>query len=272
MLQTPLEVGNARAPRRPNHLYGERVQLLDDAWTRTALARLASPDCSSTELTWLVRALYQRLLFRALEDALPRQSVSMVSRMAEQHPEAGVWEESVIDPEVRIVIVDVIRGGILPSQVAFELLAGLLPPSAVRLDHLNLSRVTDAQGCVAGADLSGSKIGGSVEGALLLIPDPMGATGSTLIRVLEHYLEHHGCPSRVIALPLICTAEFLAAVLPACEQLSVVTGRVDRGLSDRDVLESLPGTHWERERGLDEHDYIVPGAGGIGELLSQSWC
>ena len=32
------------------------------------------------------------------------------------------------------------------------------------------------------------------------------------------------------------------------------------------------GTHWERERGLNEQGYIVPGAGGMGEVLNNSWC
>ncbi|MFT4540043.1 MAG: uracil phosphoribosyltransferase [Planctomycetota bacterium] len=255
-----------------NHHYGERVHLLEDPWTRTALARLSSPGTGTAEMIPLVRALYHRLLFRALEDGLPSCVGQATSRMAELHPEGGVWNETLIDPSVRLVIVDVIRGGIVPAQVCFELLAALLPPESVRLDHLNMARVADASGTVIGADLSGSKIGGPVEGATLLFPDPMGATGSTMLTALEHYIEHHGRPSRVIAMPMICTPEFLRALLPRFDELRVVTGRIDRGLSDKDVLDSLPGAHWDRERGLDDRCYIVPGAGGVGELLNQSWC
>ena len=47
--------------------------------------------------------------------------------------------------------------------------------------------------------------------------------------------------------------------------------RVDRGLSPPDVLATVPGTRWDEERGLDDHQYIVPGAGGIGEILNNAW-
>ncbi|MHC4920822.1 MAG: hypothetical protein ACYTKC_14685 [Planctomycetota bacterium] len=48
-------------------------------------------------------------------------------------------------------------------------------------------------------------------------------------------------------------------------------GRLDRGLSPEEVLKTVPGTHPDRERGLNDLQYIVPGAGGIGELLTNSW-
>jgi hypothetical protein len=37
------------------------------------------------------------------------------------------------------------------------------------------------------------------------------------------------------------------------------------------VLATVPGTHWAEEKGLDEHQYIVPGAGGVGEILNNAW-
>jgi len=36
-------------------------------------------------------------------------------------------------------------------------------------------------------------------------------------------------------------------------------------------LATPPGTHPALERGLTESHYIVPGAGGLGELLTNSW-
>ena len=97
-------------------------------------------------------------------------------------------------------------------------------------------------------------------------------TGSTILGVLDQYREHFGEPARVIALPMIATPEYLKAVLDNSERTVVYTLRVDRGLSDPEVLASVPGTHWDRERGLDETAYIVPGAGGMGEVLNNSWC
>jgi uracil phosphoribosyltransferase len=37
------------------------------------------------------------------------------------------------------------------------------------------------------------------------------------------------------------------------------------------VLSTVPGTFWDEERGLDERHYIVPGAGGVGEILNNAW-
>jgi uracil phosphoribosyltransferase len=42
-------------------------------------------------------------------------------------------------------------------------------------------------------------------------------------------------------------------------------------LSPADVLQTVPGTRWAEERGLTDHQYIVPGAGGLGEVLNNSW-
>ena len=46
--------------------------------------------------------------------------------------------------------------------------------------------------------------------------------------------------------------------------------RLDRGLSSREVLQTIPGSDWDNERGLTDIHYIVPGAGGVGELLNNS--
>jgi uracil phosphoribosyltransferase len=202
---------------------------------------------------------------------LPRRDAEVASRMAVQHPERGVYRGPLFDPGVNVVVVDVIRAGIVPSQVCFELLTALLTTENVRLDHLTMARMSDADGNVTGVDLSGSKIGGPVDGAVLILPDPMGATGKTTERVLRHYHESFGRPSKVIALPMIATPEYLRAVLEF-DDLVVYTARLDRGMSDPDVLGTVPGAHWDRERGLDEKSYIVPGAGGMGEVINNSWC
>ena len=47
--------------------------------------------------------------------------------------------------------------------------------------------------------------------------------------------------------------------------------RLDRGLSPPDVLETGLGERWDEERGLNDHQYIVPGGGGFGELMNNSW-
>jgi uracil phosphoribosyltransferase len=253
------------------HRYGERVHILDNVYLLSALARIGSPGVAHRDLMALLRSVYQTLLMTACGRELPRRHAEVASRMAAQHPARGVYRGPLFDPAVNVVVVDVIRAGIVPSQVCFELLTALLTTENVRLDHLTMARKSDEHGNVVGVDLSGSKIGGPVDGAVLLLPDPMGATGKTTERVLRHYHESFGRPSKVIALPMIATPEYLRTVLEF-DELVVYTARLDRGMSDPADLEGVPGTHWERERGLDEKSYIVPGAGGMGEVINNSWC
>jgi uracil phosphoribosyltransferase len=53
--------------------------------------------------------------------------------------------------------------------------------------------------------------------------------------------------------------------------VQLYAGRLDRGLSTPRALASVPGAHPGEERGLTDVQYIVPGAGGMGELLTNSW-
>jgi uracil phosphoribosyltransferase len=254
------------------HRYGSRVHILDNLFLLTSLARLGSTNVQHPELTGTLRRIYQVMLATVAGHELPRLRAEVPTRMSELHPREGVYRGDVLDPATRIVIVDIIRAGIVPSQVCFEMLTSVLPPENVRLDHLNMARIADEQGHVVGVDLSGSKIGGGVAGAVLLLPDPMGATGSTTIRAVNHYRERHGDPARIIAMPMMATPEYLRAVLDAFEDVVVYTARLDRGMSPPDVLACVPGERWSEEKGLNSKGYIVPGAGGMGEVLNNSWC
>lgn len=269
--------GSFEAPaQRPGweleHRYGPRVHILDNVYLLSALARIGSPEVAHRDLMALLRSVYQTLLMTACGRELPRVEAGVPTRMAASHPERGVYRGPVFDPEVEIVVVDIIRAGIVPSQVCFELLTAVHPEHRLRLDHLTMARRSDAEGHVVGVDLSGSKIGGRVDGAYLILPDPMGATGATTIRALRHYEECFGKPEKIVAVPMIATPEYLRAVLEEFEDLVVYTARLDRGMSDPDVLATVPGTHWDREKGLDAKCYIVPGAGGMGEVINNSWC
>jgi len=53
---------------------------------------------------------------------------------------------------------------------------------------------------------------------------------------------------------------------------SVYALRVDRGASSPSALASIPGTLWDEESGLTDNQYIIPGAGGLGELMNNSYC
>lgn len=253
------------------HLYGPGVHVLDCPWTNGALARLARPDCTYTELVAAVRATTVRLLTEALARELPTAEAAVTTRMAEKHGERGTWRGRTLARDTDIVVLDVIRGGMLPAQACFEHLALSLPIERIRLAHLSMERIAGADGRVERVELNGAKLHGSLEEACLIVPDPMGATGSTLRRALEYVREHHGAPARTLALPLIATPEFIRSATSLGPDVRIYAGRLDRGTSPPEVLAQVPGTSPDRESGLDGDDYIVPGAGGLGELLSNSW-
>ncbi len=184
----------------------------------------------------------------------------------------GRYRGEVIDPATRIVTISIARAGTLPAQICYDLLNRLLDPDGQRQDFLVLQRDTDSKGKVTGAGVYGAKVGGSIAGRILVLPDPMAATGSSVLSALDYYERHDlGRPAKVITVHLIVTPEYIRRVRGARPDVEIYSIRLDRGLSDEQVLATAPGTHWEREVGLDERQYIVPGGGGFGEILNNSY-
>jgi uracil phosphoribosyltransferase len=258
-------------PPEIEHCYGPNVHLLDDPLAWTLLARLCARDTQQPEVGRLVRFLYERLAHVVVAAEFPRARLDVPTRMVTSSPQAVVRSAG-IAPQTRVVTVGIARAGTMPSQVVYDLLNELLDPSGVRQDHLFMSRATDASGHVTGSTWHDAKIGRDVDGRVILFPDPMGATGTSLVSALDHYKKRlDGAPSRCIAMHLIVTPEYLRNVLGAHPETVVYAMRLDRGLSAADVLVTVPGSRWDEERGLDEHQYIVPGAGGVGEILNNAW-
>jgi uracil phosphoribosyltransferase len=258
-------------PPEIEHRYGPNVHLLDDPLAWTLLARLCARDTKQPEVGRLVRFLYEKLAHAVVAAELPRARVDTPTRMVTSSPQAVVRSIG-IATQTRIVTVGIARAGTMPSQVVYDLLNDLVDPEFVRQDHLFMSRATDAQGRVTGATWHDAKIGRDVDGRIVLFPDPMGATGSSLVSAMEHYKTRlEGKPGACVAMHLIVTPEYLRNVLKAHPDTRIYALRVDRGLSPEDVLSTVPGTRWDDERGLDDHQYIVPGAGGVGEILNNAW-
>jgi uracil phosphoribosyltransferase len=244
---------------------------LDDPVAWTLLARFCAPETLQPEVGRLLRVLYGWLAHAVIAAELPRSRIDVPTRMVTSSPEAVVRSMG-ISTQTRVVTVGIARAGTLPSQVVYELLNELVDPTFVRQDHLFMSRSTDPQGRVVGATWHDAKVGRDIDGRLVLFPDPMGATGTSLVSALEHYNTRlDGTPARCIGMHLIVTPEYLRNVLRAFPGTVVYALRIDRGLSPPDVLATVPGARWDEERGLDEHQYIVPGAGGVGEILNNAW-
>ncbi len=254
------------------HAYGPNVHLIDDPLAWTLLARACAPEVQQPEVGQLVSTLYTWLIRAAVAAELPRERAVVKTRMVTQHPAEGVYRGVVIAKDTRAVTVGIARAGTLPSQVVYDLLNTILDPAGVRQDHLFMSRTTNARGEVTGAEWHDAKIGRDVDGRWVFFPDPMGATGSSMVSAMQHYRARlEGRPSRLLALNLIVTPEYLRRVTRDVPEASVYAVRLDRGLSPGDVLATVPGRRWDEEKGLNDVQYIVPGAGGLGEVLNNAW-
>lgn len=253
------------------HRYGSNVHVLSDPFLGTQLAKLSSQETGQPAVNSIVRGLYRDLVRAVIATEFPRTRMEVVTRMADLTDRARLVIDG-IDPSTQVVCVDIARAGMLPSQVCFDVLNNLLNPVGVRQDHLIMARTTDEGGRVTGAAIHGSKIGGPIDGRIVLLPDPMGATGTSLVNAVDAYKrEVGGQPLKWIALNLIITPEYLAKLREQAPEVSVYALRLDRGLSPSDVLECIPGERWEEEVGLNEIQYIVPGAGGLGEVINNAF-
>ena len=261
---------NYRTPEL-EHRYGPNVHILAEPLALTQLARLCAKGTYQPQINQLVVALYWQLLRTVVNAEFPRRAAATPTRMIDSTPHA-VFHGETIDPEVRAVTVNIARAGTLPSQITYDFLNTILDPRLVRQDHFVMARVLDAAEKVIGSAISGSKIGGDVDDALLLFPDPMGATGGSIVTALDTYKNGViGKPRKVIAAHLIVTPEYLKRVTTAHPGTVIYALRLDRGLSPADVFDTVPGTHWDRERGLDDRQYIVPGGGGFGEIMNNAY-
>jgi uracil phosphoribosyltransferase len=191
--------------------------------------------------------------------------------MAEFCPDNRLSAE-ILDPNQKVVCLNMARAGIVPSHTCFNLLAHVLNPDGLRQDHIWGSRVVDSKEKVVGTNLEGAKIGGGIADAYVLIPDPMGATGSSLSAIVNHYKNNvEGPAKKFIAIHLIITPNYIKKLKSEHPDITIYSLRLDRGLSTEKALDHPPGTHWDEENGLNERDYIVPGAGGVGEILNNSF-
>ena len=183
----------------------------------------------------------------------------------------GEWEGTVIDPDTKLVSVNIARAGSLPSQICFDACNFILNPDLVRQDHMYMARKTDTEGKVIGVDFSGNKVGGSVEDAIVLFPDPMGATGSSLLEAINFY-KREAKARKLISLHLVVSPEFIKKMKAEAPDLIVYAFRVDRGASSAKAKAAIPGEFLDEESGLTDIQYIVPGLGGLGELINNSYC
>ena len=253
------------------HHYGNRVFILNNTFHLSLLAKICHPGTLQPQINQAVTLLYQYLLSVAVSNELETETFTASTRMTAthpQHPLTGVR----LKPQQKVICVDLARAGILPSQVCFEQLHWLIDPERLRQDHIFASRQTDDSHSVVATQIGSHKIGGPIKDASVIFPDPMGATGTTIISAIDFYKKNiEGPAKKFLALHLIVTPEYLKRVTISHPEVVVYAFRLDRGLSSQRALNAEPGQFWDEERGLNENDYIVPGAGGFGEIMNNSF-
>lgn len=253
------------------HRYGENVHIVANPFLLAQLATLCAKETVQPTINQLVVSIYSDLVKTVINAEFPRKQVAVPTRMIVTNPR-GIFHGQVIDPQVRAVTVNIARAGTLPSQVTYDLLNLILDPRLVRQDHIIMSRMIDDANQVVGSSIGGAKIGGDVDDAIVLFPDPMGATGGSLSTAINSYKQKVvGNARKYVCLHLIVTPEYLKRMRDEHPDAVIYAVRLDRGLSDPEVFDSVPGTYWEKERGLDEKQYIVPGGGGFGEVMNNAY-
>ncbi len=253
------------------HHYGAQVHLIDNPFLSGLLAKLCSPETFQPEINRLVELIYIHMISTVVNQEFEIESFKSPTRMTEYHPNINL-QGTCIAKSQRAVCVNLARAGTYPSHICYNFLHFALPAHNIRQDHIFAARMTDAQNHVMGAQLGGLKIGGDVNGAYVLIPDPMGATGNTIVSAIDYYKKNVVGPAKkYIALHLIVTPEYLKRVLSTHPEVVIYALRLDRGLSDEAALRSSPGLYWDQEKGLNNQDYIVPGGGGFGEIMNNSF-
>ncbi len=255
-----------------DHDYGKNIHILTDPVSLGQLADLCQAKTIQPAINNLVCELYQFLIRNVVRREFPNERIDIETRMASVCAQ-GHWAGVVTKKKTKTVTVNIIRAGALPSQISFDFFNRILDPNFVRQDHVVMSRTVDEMDRVTGATLFGSKIGGDVDDAMLLFPDPMGATGSSISKIIRYYKESVlGEPKGIIAVHLIVTPEYLRRMSADHPDVKIYALRIDRGASLPHVLASKPGLKWAEESGLTDKHYIVPGGGGFGEIINNSFC
>lgn len=253
------------------HNYPSQVKILNDPYLTHLTSHLSTNQCVQPEFNRFVKKIFKQLFIHIVNNEWPLESVELKTRMTDLHDEVRLHSQQFKKTQ-KAVCVDVARAGMLPSQIFFDELTELVALDGLRIDHIFASRATNEKGEVTHTDISGSKIGGDVDDTILFIPDPMGATGSSLCEVIDYYKKNvSGQISKIVAAHMIITPEYIKKLTETHPEVVIYSARVDRGFSSEKALSQPPGTLWNEEKGLNDSQYIVPGAGGVGELINNSF-
>lgn len=224
------------------------IKILDAPYQLSLLADLGKPTTAQPKVSQLVLDVYESMFDEVISGVLAKEKTAVKTRIYTKDKRA-VFKGEVIKKKQKVVVADVMRAGAQPANLYYLKLCSLLDPKYVRQDHIMAQRV-ETGGKVQGTNLMGSKIGGSVKGATVIIPDPMGATGGSLTEVINFYEKNYGPAKQYVAVHLVITPQYLEQVKKLKVKLAVYAARQDDGLT--------------------KDDFIYPGLGGVGEMINNT--
>src|ERR1700694_3555630 len=124
------------------HRYGGNVHVLADPLALPPLARRGAKTPFQPDISQLVGLLYGHLVRAMVNAEFPRRATATPTRMIDVTPH-GVFHGETIDPEVRVVTVNIARAGTLPSQITYDFLNTLLDARLVRQEPFVMAPVAD---------------------------------------------------------------------------------------------------------------------------------
>lgn len=223
------------------------LKVIENPAANALLARVRG-KISRDEARRLVRILYSWMMVEVVNRCFPTREVSIPTSMADSYGDDGVWHGTIPKPATQVVVLNIPRAGIVPAESVHDTLA-LLGIENVRADVMMMNRVSSpTDGHVTGVAVQGYKTGSSVQGAVVLYPDCMIATGASLLEAQRHYERLGGQALQHIVMALISAPRGLEAIAAAFPDTLIYTYAVDFGLTAT--------------------DYILPGAGDMGEKLN----
>ena len=184
------------------HHYGPQFHLLDDTFLQTMLTELCLSKTTQPQINRLIKFLYNGLIIHTANRLFPKSTSVFKTRM-----NADLTAEH-FSEMTKAISVNLARAGTFPSHICYEFLHSILPADQIRQDHIFAARSTNAAEQVTGTTLNSHKIGGSIDDCFVIFPDPMGATGGTIVSAIDYYEKQiPGKPKNYVCLHLIVTPE-----------------------------------------------------------------
>jgi len=226
-----------------------KTSILNTPYSLSLLAELGRPGVRQPQISELIEALYLNMFGAIIDQELEQENIQIKTRIFKMIGKEGIYKGKIIKKKQQVVVADVLRAGMQPSNLFYLKLCSLLDPQFVRQDHIMSQRVDSPTG-VTKTNLLGSKIGGTIKDRIVFIPDPMGATGYSASEVIRHYIKHYGKPKKFVLVNLVATPFYLERLKKLPVEIHVYAARLDKKLTPS--------------------SFIIPGLGGVGEMINNT--